>query len=116
MCLNIFLFVRQYKCCIGRESSGFGVCLDEWKWKCPYEKKCIEVWKVCDGWADCTTGKDEVSNIFLFYVLFLIKIYIYIYIYIVISRKTNSFLCLVRLVERAGKKSKNTVNLRNGDG
>merc|ERR1712126_425087 len=53
--------VQDSKGCLGRSSPyrGFGVCLDVWDWKCPYEEKCIETWKVCDGWADCISRRDE---------------------------------------------------------
>ena len=55
--------VQDSKGCLGRSSPyrGFGVCLDVWDWKCPYEEKCIETWKVCDGWADCISRRDEVK-------------------------------------------------------
>ena len=63
LCLYIsILCVQVSKSCFGRSSPyrGFGVCLDVWDWKCPYEEKCIETWKVCDGWADCISRRDEV--------------------------------------------------------
>ena len=64
LCLYIsILCVQESKSCFGRSSPyrGFGVCLDVWDWKCPYEEKCIETWKVCDGWADCISRRDEVK-------------------------------------------------------
>ena len=58
----LMLFIQKSSCCIGSNSPyrGFGVCHNVWKWKCPYASKCIDAWKVCDGWADCVSGKDEV--------------------------------------------------------
>ena len=64
VCINILILcVHESKCCFGRSSPyrGFGVCLNVWDWKCPYEEKCIETWKVCDGWADCISRRDEVN-------------------------------------------------------
>ena len=64
LCLYIsILCVQESRSCFGRSSPyrGFGVCLDVWDWKCPYEEKCIETWKVCDGWADCISRRDEVK-------------------------------------------------------
>jgi len=65
LCLYIsILCVQESKSCFGRSSPyrGFGVCLDVWDWKCPYEEKCIETWKVCDGWADCISRRDESND------------------------------------------------------
>ena len=61
VCISM-LFIQNSSCCFGSNSPyrGFGICLDVWNWKCPYERKCIDAWKVCDGWADCISGKDEV--------------------------------------------------------
>jgi hypothetical protein len=65
MWLSIFMLsIQKSSCCFGSNSPyrGFGICHDTWKWKCPYERKCIEAWKLCDGWADCIRGKDEVIH------------------------------------------------------
>ena len=35
-------------------------CLQNWKWKCPNEDKCIiKDRQVCDGVLDCKDGADE---------------------------------------------------------
>ena len=67
LCLFLSIVcVQESKGCLGRNSPyrGFGVCLNVWDWKCPYEETCIETWKVCDGWADCISRRDEVKVIF----------------------------------------------------
>ena len=60
----VLFFIPHSNGCFSRNSPyrGFGLCLDVWEWRCPYEKKCIEAWQVCDGWVDCISGKDEVPN------------------------------------------------------
>ena len=110
----LLFFIPHSNGCFSRNSPyrGFGLCLDVWEWRCPYQKKCIEAWQVCDGWVDCISGKDEVPNhtsiSFKMQLNHTRKKYMYTNIY--------NIKFYFRVVRHAGKKMRWRVNMKNGDG
>ena len=111
--LSLVLFLIPHSNgCFSRNSPyrGFGLCLDVWEWRCPYEKKCIEAWQVCDGWVDCISGKDEVPN----HNSINFKTYYHDGVWMIIIR--NLIIFYFRVVKRAGKRMRWRVNMKNGDG
>ena len=109
----VLFFIHHSNGCFSRNSPyrGFGLCLDVWEWRCPYQKKCIEAWQVCDGWVDCISGKDEVPNHNS--ISFKTRI---IVIGVCIITLSNLILFYFRVVKRAGKRMRWRVNMKNGDG